>query len=191
MLHTTNTHYHQNMKFEEYLTLPGYSYSGLKAKSSPFPDQPTAKMWLGTKVHNYLLEPEKYNHEDREIVKPMALAVRNVLGPELLGLMEKELVVTCDMECGGFTMPYKGRLDMCRVGRIVIDLKVSTMPLHRSIPFFGYDKQLSGYAIATGSRVALIVKVDPRNCKPETKIISIQSEWWERQVLKYGQPKAN
>ena len=154
--------FHRGISFADYLAIPGYSYSKIKADTSKVPDQPTAKMSLGTKVHNYILEPSKYDHEDRELIKPMAVSVMGAIG-NLAPYLESELAVTCNMmhTTEGFVLPYKGRIDLCRVGGIVVDLKVSKMPLLKSIPFFGYDRQLSGYALAAGCNIAVIIRVCP------------------------------
>ena len=185
MLTITTRAYHANMPFDEYLAMPGYSYSTLKDMASPVQYAPTAKMRLGTDVHNYLLESGKYNHENRDIVVPIARELKAIIG-DLLPFLKSELAVTCDMHCDGFTMPYKGRMDLCRTGKIVVDLKISKMPLERSIPFFGYDRQLSGYALANDCSLALILRACPETKKTENRLIRISSEWWERQVVRYG-----
>lgn len=183
----------QNLKllktypFEDYLKLPGYSYSGLRNEGKSF-GPPTAKMQLGTHVHNYLMTPREYEFDDLHIVKPLAAALKAKLGP-LLKYMEPELAVTADFVHEGFSMPYKGRIDLPIVNRIVVDVKVSEMPIQKGIEFFGYDFQLTGYAVAIGAPVALILSVHP--AKPnDVKVtnIPIRKEWWQYQIKRYGTP---
>lgn len=181
-----NKQYHVDMPFDDYLKLPGFSYSGIKNYGQP-PIQATNKMRIGTLVHNYLFEPKNYNYEKFEIVKPIAHQVEIILGNALNG-MKSEIGVTADFVHEDMKLEYKGRIDLLRAGKIVIDLKVSEKPLYKTIPFFGYDKQLSGYALATESRVAMIIRVCPVTRKTELKTIPISSEWWEKQIVKFGKP---
>jgi len=181
-----NVQYHRNMPFDEYLKLPGYSYSGIKNAGLPLITL-TNKMRIGTAVHNYLFEPEKYDYKDFRLIKELAYQVKLTLGDALIGL-ESEVGVTAEFYHEDFVMPYKGRVDLLRVDRVVIDLKVSEKPLSKTIPFFGYDRQLSGYSLATSARVQMILRICPVTAKTELKLIPISSEWWEKRVLKYGMP---
>ena len=175
---------HPGISFEEYRALPGLSYSGLKKGDFV----PTKKMMLGTAVHNYILEPEKYNGANRELVVPIARIIFDQIG-ELVKHMETELSVTCDMEHEGFVMQYKGRVDMIRMGKLIIDLKISEIPLNRSVPFFGYANQLTGYCLATKCENAIIIRVCPKTHKVEKTMIRKNVDWWNYKVLEYGIPK--
>ena len=66
----TNVQYYRGLDFEKYLKVPGISYSTIKGFEGP----PTAGMSLGTKVHQYLLEPTEYAWEDAGIVREIAAA---------------------------------------------------------------------------------------------------------------------
>lgn len=174
------------MPFDDYLQMPGLSYSGIKAKGLQI-NQPTSKMQIGTMVHNYLFEPEKYEFKlsTHKIVTAIAQQVKLTLGDAMIGL-ESEVSVTADFLHDGFKMQYKGRVDLLRAGKMVIDLKVSEMWLNKSIPYFGYDRQLSGYSLATGAKLQMILRINPVTLKTEVKMIPISSDWWESQILKYG-----
>lgn len=174
---------HPGLSFEDYRALPGLSYSGLKKGDFI----PTKKMMLGTAVHNYILEPEKYNGANRELVVPIARVLLAQIG-ELVKHMQTELSITCNMEHEGFSMAYKGRIDMIRPGKLIIDLKISEIPLNRSVPFFGYGDQLTGYCLATNTPVGIIIRVCPKTLKTEKAMIRKNPEFWEYQVLKYGIP---
>lgn len=142
---------------------------------------------LGTAVHNYILEPDKYNGANRELVVPIARVLLAQIG-ELVKHMQTELSVTCNMELEGFSMAYKGRIDMIRPGKLIIDLKISEIPLNRSVPFFGYGDQLTGYCLATNTPVGIIIRVCPKTLKTEKAMIRKNPWFWEYQVLKYGLP---
>lgn len=174
---------HPGISFEEYRALPGLSYSGIK--NGDF--VPTKKMMLGTAVHNYILEPDKYNGANRDVVVPIARVILSQLG-ELSKHMQTELSVTCNMEYSGLSMQYKGRIDMIRPGRLLIDLKISEIPLGRSIDHFGYGDQLTGYCLATRTPVGIIIRVCPKTLKTEKAMIRQNPAFWERQVTKYGIP---
>jgi len=182
-MQVSNIQFYKN-NFDAYHKIVGFSYSHIKGGGF----QPTAKMRLGTAVHNYLLEPSEYNHENREIVIPLANAIKAELSG-ILPFLDTELSVTCDMEHAGMIMPYKGRVDMVRSGKIVIDLKVSEMPLARSIAHFGYDYQVNGYMAATLSEHGMIIRIDPKTRKVEKKMITKDTSWWEMQILRFGVPK--
>lgn len=186
-MQVTNIQTHIDTPFENYQKFPGWSYSSIKQYDRGESFVKTPKMRLGTLVHQYLLEPSHYTHEHRSIVIPAAKAVKDVVG-ELLPMLQAEVSVTADFIYDGFIMPYRGRVDMLRVGRVVLDLKVSEVPLGRTISFFGYDRSVSGYCLSTESRLGIIIRVCPRTFKTETKLINPSSEWWEKQVLRFGKP---
>lgn len=178
-----NLKVHPGLPFDDYLALPGLSYSGIKKGDFV----PTKKMMLGTAVHNYILEPAKYNGANRELVVPIARVLLAQIG-ELVNHMQTELSVTCNMENEGLSMQYKGRIDMIRPGKLIIDLKISEIPLGRSIDHFGYNEQLTGYCLATNTPVGIIVRVCPKTLKTEKAMVRQNQAFWERQILKYGVP---
>jgi len=185
-MQVTNLQLYRGLEFSDYQALQGWSYSAIKNEGQP-PIVPTEKMKLGTAVHNYLLEPKNYAHQQRSVVAPIAARVREIVGPGLLAKMETELSVTASFTNDGLWLPYRGRLDMVRVGRLVIDLKVSAVPIATGCERFGYDKQVSGYCIATGCKTGIIVRVCPT--KPhdvEVKVIPVSADWWEFQVSRLG-----
>lgn len=180
-----NTIYHREMPFAEYLALPGTSYSSIKG----FVGSPTPGMSLGTKVHQYLLEPTKYTWEDANIVREIAAAIRPVLGAAL-AVLEKEIAFTSKFHYNGFILQYKGRADMLLVGKIVVDLKVLSGALQPAIDRFGYGDQIPGYGLATGSATGLIVAYNRARKRVETKLIPTNSglAYWQYQTVHRGIP---
>ena len=183
-MQVSNIQYYRN-NFEAYHSMNGYSYSGITKAAGVVPSE---KMRLGTAVHNYLLEPEAYNHENRDIVLPLANAVRDEIGA-LLPFLDTEVSVSADFEYSGLIMPYKGRVDMLRAGKIVLDLKVSEVPLRNSIPYFGYDRQVNGYMAATMCEIGMIIRIEPKSARVEKKMIPKDHSWWEEQIHRFGVPK--
>lgn len=173
--------------FDEYLKLPGYSYSGICSEGRTKIESPTKKMQLGTKVGQYLLDPLAYDYSDIEIVRPLALHLNKFLG-KLMKYCEAELAVTCNMVLDGISMPYKGRADLGIVDRLVIDIKVTEMPLHKFIDFFRSDRQVSGYCYALNADLGFIVAINPKTKLITTKQITIDDEWWHYQISRKGEP---
>jgi hypothetical protein len=175
--------------FEDYLQIPAWSYSGIKLNGvDKF--EPTEKMKLGTKVHNYLLTPDEYKYDNIETVKPVAIALRKKIPERLWPYLEKEQAVTADFEHEGFCLKYKGRLDLSIQKILVIDIKITSMPIEKVIAYFRYDIQQTGYALGIEAKTALIVSVHPT--KLTTQIFNIPIEpciaWWEKQVKQKGEP---
>lgn len=170
--------------FEDYLELVGKSYSGIKNEGvAKF--KATPKMMLGTAIHNYLLTPAEFKHENTALIRPLALALKQRLGT-LIRYLKPEIGITADFQHNGFSMAYKGRIDLCIFKKIVIDIKVTEMDIFKAIDFFGYDKQQNGYAAAIGAEVILILSIHPKTKKTEITNIPISTYWWEQQVQQKG-----
>lgn len=189
-LEVFNTQFHVDIPFEDYLRLPGYSFSWLKSGGQKI--EPTPKMRLGTKVHAYLLSAHEYEHgEDSDLVRPLAMALKGVLGP-VLRYCTPELAVTADFIYDGMVLKYKGRIDLPVVSKphlsLVIDLKVTEMDLRKSIDFFHYHHQVSGYCLAIGASKGVIVSVNPRTKKTQVQPIRLITSFWEKSVLRFGKP---
>lgn len=176
----------KGLPFEDYKALPGLSHSAIKSDGAVFTATPA--MQLGTKVHNYLLEPHKYDHSDIETVRPLAVALKKRVGDVLMQRMEPELSVTCEMHHNGMKLQYKGRLDMSAMNVLVVDFKVTKMPIHKGVEHFGYDNQQSGYALATGARAAIIMAINPTTKAIQVFNVPIRTDWWEYQIVKHGTP---
>lgn len=175
--------------FEEYLLLPGWSHSKIKNDGKPF-TSPSKKMQIGTKVHQYLLEPHLYMHDDEEIVKPIAQKIRSFIGP-LWKHLEPELAVQAEFEHDGFILPYHGRGDLVIPGRLVIDIKVTEQPISKGIEYFGYDNAISGYCRGFDAPVGLIVTGNPSKKRLGEVFIynvPIKDDWWEYQIVQKGEP---
>lgn len=150
--------------------------------------QPTAKMLLGTAVHNYLLSPAEYKHDNASVVRPLAAALKRTLG-NLLPLSKPELAITATFESEGFVLDYKGRIDLLVPKILVIDLKVTDGDIEKTIGFFGYENQLSGYAIAADVPRAAILAINTRTKQTTFREITVRDKWWAYQTKCFGRPK--
>jgi hypothetical protein len=145
---------------------------------------PTTGMRFGTCVHNYLLEPATYDGEFRKEVKACAA----VLKPYLANMKYMaEVAVTANFHHDGYVMPVRGRIDILIPGMLIIDLKVSKMPLVKAVQHFRYDHQIgSGYANMAGVPRALIISINPLTLKPSILEMPNKTDWWEYMILQRG-----
>lgn len=186
MIQIQNQRIMKNIPFDEYLKMPGVSYSAIKNEGvDKF--MPTKRMELGTRVHNYLLDPKEYNYEDLELVKKIATRLKERIG-NLIEYLLPELAVTCNFIYQDFNMLFKGRIDLGIPNRLVIDIKVSENSLSRTVNYFGYDKQLTGYSLAINARVALIININPKTLAITIYNVPFAKEWWQNEILKRGEP---
>ena len=184
-MQVSNTRYYNDQDFADYLAMPGYSFSTIKNDCTPLPV--SEGMRLGTRVHNYILEPDKYDWQQVSEVKAIAAAIREYVGASL-AVMQKEVAFTSEFEHNGMVLNYKGRTDLLRIGRIVVDLKILAGPLQQSIERFQYDKQLSGYCLATGSPTGLIIAYNKAKKVIEIAPIKPNADFWEYQCVRLGTP---
>jgi hypothetical protein len=173
--------------FEEYLKIPAWGYSGIKLNDAE-PFEPTAKMKLGTHVHNYLLTPGDYKYDDIEIVKPIAIKLKEAIGERLLQYCEPELVVTADFVHDGFKLKYKGRLDLAIYGKLVIDCKITELDIRKAVDFFGYNHQQSGYAAGIDAKMAIIVAIHPKKHTTQIYNVPLRYDFWEHHIKTKGDP---
>lgn len=187
MIQVSNLQFHNDLPFDEYLALSGYSFSGLKAQISGEVIKSSTGMQIGTRVHNYLLEPEKYDGVDYDTVTKVAAKLRENLGPAIKFLL-KEQAFTATFMYDGYEMQYKGRADLLLPGKLVIDLKILSGDLQPAINRFNYGEQLTGYALATGCMTSIIISFNKKNSKVESRIIPKQYEFWMHCIKTYGTP---
>lgn len=179
----SNIKYHRDIPFDDYLKMNGVSFSSLKADEFI----PSAGSMLGSKVHTYINEPEKYDYSDAEMVIPIAKELRKHLGDSFTYL-EKEVAVTADFQHNGMLLKYKGRVDLLKIGRLVVDIKVLSGSLVKAVERFNYDKQLSGYCLGTESPIGLIMAFNKLSKKVEKLIIKPDPTFWEYQCVRMGVP---
>lgn len=182
-MQVANRRIYTDLEWAAYVALPGYSFSYLR---NPDGVPPTPKMRFGKLVDRYLFTPEKYNGEQRELVVPVAKVLRDALGPALTH-GQRQLMMTADFIHEGLTMPYRGATDL-KIGKLIVDVKVSELPLVKAIQYFRYDWQVTGYAAGTGSTDAMIISIHPRTHKVSKLMVPLVYDWWEHKIKEYGLP---
>lgn len=187
MIEIKNLKMKENIAFEDYLLLPGLSFSSIKKQENGNAEIITTnKMNFGSLVDAYLLEPNKYTGENFAAVKACAVAAKKYLGI-LLENGKKQLSITCNMQFSGMRIKYKGRVDIF-AAQTVIDMKVSELDILKSVNYFHYHNQLSGYALALNCNKSLLFSVHPKKHTVQMISIPTKSDWWEQMILKYGEP---
>lgn len=184
MITITNQRRYSRLEWDRYIALPGKSFSGLK---NPEPIPFTPKMRLGKLVDQYLFTPDEYKGEMRDVVKPLAMAVKSFLG-SALDNATTQLAVTCDMTYEGLTMKYRGLIDLPVGKDLILDLKVSELDPVKAINHFLYQYQISGYMMAYGAKRGMIMSINPKTKKISTLPIPLTTDWWCHQILQWGFP---
>ena len=188
MLYITNQQVHREISFDDYQSLPGYSHSMIRMEGKAA-FTPTAKMNVGTNVHNYLLTPKEYNHSDVSIIRPIAMELKGVIG-NLWERLETELAVTADFNHGEFYLPYKGRIDAGIIKKVVIDFKIiNGNSVRDTLDLFHYDTQLSGYALGIAAEHAFIIAYSRKTKKVEVVPVKVDAGWWSMQTTIKGKIK--
>lgn len=173
----------ENVYFEDYLKIPGHSFSSLKNEG--IPTNVTPKMRFGSSVDSYLFTPQLYKGENFKLVKPVANKLHDMFG-HVLQVCKPQISVTCDMVHEGLRLKYKGRPDLMMFPQMIIDLKVSELNPVKAVEFFRYDWQLSGYSLALGCKDRIIISIHPKTFKISVIPISLKVDWWNHQVIKHG-----
>lgn len=179
-----------DIPFADYLKMPGFSFSWLKNNGEFF--APTNKMNLGSQVDNYLNEPERFDG-DLDIIKPMAQVIKQRVG-DLYYKFDKQQTITADFIHDGMVLNYKGRPDWGYSPYIVIDIKMAEN-IRKTMYYFRYPDQLTGYARAKDCKAAMILSCSPKTRNnifhPELINVPLNDNWWHQQILKYGKPYYN
>jgi hypothetical protein len=165
-----------NIPFNEYLKLPGQSYSGLKGGFTTTP-----AMALGTKVHNHVLDGDDADDEATYEIGKVLMAEFG----SILSLSKKEISYTCDMHYDDMLLPYKGRIDI-KILDTIVDLKILSQPIKGSIRIFGYDKQITGYMLGSGATQGFIIAYNKVSKRCEVEKITPDYEFWKNIIRNYG-----
>lgn len=196
MINFHNILRHDNIPFEDYLKLPGYSTSFLKREvNGVLPDFVSSdKVRVGSLVDSILTSPKDADMSSPlyKEAKAIAFQLREVFG-DMLGNMVPQVSYTgsasLQTEGGVFTMPIKGRLDLLLPKLAVIDLKVTyATNIPALIDFMKYEKQMWLYCNLSGVKKAylLIYCVPKKTCTCHYVSCEGDSEWWEERVLRFG-----
>jgi hypothetical protein len=173
-----------SINFLDYLNFQGHSFSSLKNEGKKF--EPTEKMKLGSAVDAALFTPENYDGSFKEVVMPLIYELKKNFG-NALSLGNSQVSITANFEHEDLLMNWKGRPDLI-IGDLIVDLKVSELPIIKAIQYFRYDWQLTGYMAGSGCTRALICSIHPKTKKITMIPIPPVYDWWEYQIKKHGIP---
>lgn len=201
MITYTNITRHDNMPFDEYLKLPGYSFSFLKGERNgiALPVVETENIRIGKLVDAILTSPE-----DVDIMSPLYPMCKDIARriKEKFPFIEhfkKQVSYTGKVSDGTFSMPVKGRLDYLFEASMnwVIDLKITkSKDVKALVEFMGYEKQLYHYCGLAGAQQAklMIYSIPNKDASllPYGKIPG-QSSWkpetiafWQEKIQMFG-----
>jgi hypothetical protein len=194
MITIKNRRRYVGMSFEDYLALPGYSFSFLnRERFGATPEiTETAAMRRGTMVDAILTQPDQADPSNEGYAEARSIAheiKRNY--SYLLSSMVPQVSYTADFtittDHGTYTLPVRGRLDFEIPGKLVLDLKVTGQKnVDATIRHMGYADQLTGYCLMSGSSVAYIAAYCVPLRQVELRSIALDYKFWERKILKFG-----
>lgn len=185
MITVTNRKHYFDVPFGSYVDMGGFSFSSIKNDFTPI--EATKKMRFGSLVDTFLFTPAQYDGTLADLVRPMAYEVKKFLGPAF-ALCQAQVSCQADYTVDGLTMTHRGRPDMVIPKQLIIDLKVSELPLIKAIEHFRYDWQQTGYLLDMDIQRAIILSIHPKTKKISTAPIIPVTDWWEHQVRRFGKP---
>lgn len=196
MINVSNIVRTENIPFDQYLSIEGYSHSFLKHQKYGVAEtmEVTANMRTGSLVDGIITEPDKVNMQD-SLYKPareIAMHLMNTYG-DMIRVFKKQVSYTAEFEYNGFFMKTKGRLDFELPKKSVIDLKVTwSKDVHALIKYMGYANQLWSYCkMAQVSKAYIMIYSVPLK-----KIFVIEIDvtgsnpFWENAILDFGTVKS-
>lgn len=199
MISYNNTTRHENIPFEQYLKLGGYSHSFLKSQKngiSPY-FKVTDKVRLGSLVDALLTQDDRFDHSDT--LAPHAINIARQIKDTFGGMIElfkPQISYMSELQYQGFSMNVTGRLDWELPKHAVIDLKVtgakSDKEFKTYIEHMGYKNQIWNYAKMGGFKKGYILaySVPAKKCLSIVSVpIGDRNEFWESKIMEFGSVK--
>lgn len=177
--------YYKDIPWEDYLALPGKSFSGIKNEGVDIGYSTGIK--IGKLVHTYLLKPKEYNYEESDIVIPIARALVSVYN-SIIKHAEVEIAATSKFVLEGLMMPHKGLADMAIRRHLVLDFKILAGDLKPYLERFKYPDQVRGYMLPFEAPLGLIVAFNKKTKQVQMEPVGQNITWWAHQIKKYGTP---
>lgn len=187
-----NVKRYDNMPFDEYLALPGYSHSSIKNGGQKI--ERTDAMQLGSLVDGILTDPGSVKMTDPQykMAKEIAREITSSFGVMMKSLVS-QVSFTAELwrevRGGKFVLPVKGRLDFLLEGFAVVDLKVTkSKDIRDTMPIFRYDNQLFHYAGLAGVPKAYLAAYSrPRKVTDMLFMnLSTGADFWAEAAAEYG-----
>jgi len=199
MIQYNNTKRYENLPFEQYLKLGGYSHSFLKSQKNGITPyfKVTDKVRLGSLVDALLTQDDRFDFSDplaQDAIK-IARNIKDMFGG-MIQLFKPQISYTSTLELMGLSLNVTGRLDWELPKHAVIDLKVTGAKSDKEfasyIEHMGYKNQLWNYAKMAGLKKAYIIPYSVPN-KKCLNIVTIplneRNEFWENAVFNFGSVK--
>jgi hypothetical protein len=196
MIIYSNIQRYDNLPFEDYLKLPGFSHSFLKRERSGVAEdlKMTDNIRVGSLVDSILTEPRKADMYSPlyPYAREIAAVIKNRFG-SFIDKFQKQVSFTTDVSFGDFTMPVKGRLDFLVAAMAVVDLKVTmSRDLRSLIEFMGYKNQMFNYCKMPKVDTAYLMIYSVPLKKTEIIKVDCQGNrnaFWEEKIIKFGKVK--
>lgn len=193
MLTYSNIKRYDNLPFDDYLKLGGYSHSFLKRERGGVAEDLTItdNIRIGALVDAILTEPAKVDMASPlyPVARDIAHAIKSKFG-SLINQFEKQVSYTAEVTYQGFTMPVTGRLDFLLPKFAVVDLKVTrSVNLQDLIDYMGYKNQMWNYCKMAGVNTAYLMIYSMPGKKVEVIRLdcsSDENEFWQEKTLKFG-----
>lgn len=197
MIHYSNITRYDNMPFDQYLQLPGYSHSFLKRERNGVCEDLTItdNIRIGSLVDAILTDPEKVDMSSPlyPYARDIAAKIRASFGP-MIQRFQKQVSFTAEASYLDFTMPVTGRLDFMLPGYAVIDLKVTkSKDMKGLIDHMGYKNQGWNYCKMAGVGLFYLMIHSIPLKKTELIKIDCRSDdngFWMDKILKFGKVNA-
>ncbi len=196
MITYSNVIRHENIPFEKYLKLGGFSHSFLKGQKngiSPYFNV-TDKVRMGSLVDALLTQDDRFDFSDPLAKDAMRIAsqIKDTFGG-MIANFKNQISYTATAQYGAFSLDVTGRLDWELPRFAVIDLKVTGAKNDREfsayIDHMGYKNQLWHYAKMAGLTKAYIMPYSTTS-KRCLNIVPIEvgdyNSFWEDAVLTFG-----
>lgn len=192
MIKVSNITRHDGLSFENYLKLPGYSFSFLSREQAGIASdvEKTDAMELGKLVDGILTSPEEVSpkHPMYSDAKEIARYIKTQYGKHL-ALFETQVSYTATFHYDVFSLQVRGRLDYLLPGLITLDLKVtSSTNVPALISHMGYENQVWGYAKMAGTPDGLILAYLRRRkiCEVHRVPIGEHNDFWADKIMRFG-----
>ena len=192
MIQYSNNKQHNISDFKEYLSIEGYSHSGLKSLKSgvSMPFNVTDKVKIGKIVDEILTggTPD-YSSEFYPTARKIANKLHERFG-HVLSLMDNQVAFTATMQLGGLEITGKGILDKLLPKRLVLDLKIThEKDVMALCKYMGYENQVWHYArlaqVSDGFLYVYSVKTGESRLI-RVDVANLRNEFWEDAILMNG-----
>lgn len=197
MIQYSNIKRYDGQDFDDYLEVPGWSFSTLKGErfGTPKVVDITYKIRIGKMVDAILTEDGRVDFGDEyyPIARSIAEKIKSKFG-EFIARFEKQISFSADVTYNSHRLSTKGRLDYLLPGIAVIDLKVTHVKADQVRPlikFMQYDNQLWNYAqMAQVKRKYIMIHSVPSGTTEmvDMGVVTHYNEFWQAKIEKFGTP---